>query len=158
MGAPSRPTGGLDLSHLEGSVQQYFQQGLAPSTRKAYQSATRRFHNFCTKYNVWNPFPVSESLLCSFVAFLADDGLAPQTCKSYLAAVRNMQLSLGLPDPRDQSSLPVLKRVQAGISRTRMLRGAQARIRLPITINILEKICVHLSSSSDPERGWLHGQ
>ena len=35
--------------------------------------------------------------------------------KGYLAAVRNMQLSMCLPDPRDQSSLPVYKRVQVGI-------------------------------------------
>ncbi len=59
-----------------------------------------------------NPFPVSESLLCAFVAFLADEGMAPQTCKSYLVAVSNIQLSLSLPDPREHSSLPILKRVQ----------------------------------------------
>ena len=47
-------------------------------------------------------------------AYLADQGLAPQTCRSYLAAVRSMQISLGLPDPRDHSSMPILKRVQDG--------------------------------------------
>ena len=71
----------------------------------------KRFHGFCVKFNVVNPFPVTEQLLRSFVSFLADEGLAPQTGKSYLAAVRNMQISLGLPDPRESSSLPVLKRV-----------------------------------------------
>lgn len=69
----------------------------------------KRFHNFCVKYSVNNPFPVTEQLLCSFISFLADEGLAPQTCKAYLLAVRNMQISLGLPDPREHSSLPVLK-------------------------------------------------
>ena len=137
---------------MEDSVQFYFQQGLVPSTQKAYQAATRRFHNFCMKYNLMNPFPVTEKLLCSLIAFLANEGLAPQTCKSYLAAVRNVQLSLGLPDPREQSSLPVLKRVQAGISRARMLKGAQARIRLPITIHILEKLFDQHMASSNPER------
>ena len=84
-----------------------------------------------------------------FVSFLAIEGLAPQTCKSYLAAIRNMQISLGLPDPREQSSLPVLKRVQAGISRTRMLRGATSRIRLP---TLLSQLHDSLMSSSNPEK------
>ncbi len=79
------------------------------STGSSPKAAICRFHTFCAKYNVWNPFPVSEKLLCSFVAYLTNDGLAPQTCKSYLAAViylatvRNIQLSLGLPDPRENN-------------------------------------------------------
>ena len=95
------------------------------------------------------PFPLSEKLLCSFAAYLADQGLAPQTGKSYLSALRSMQISLGLPDPRDQSSLPILKRVQAGISRARLLTGSPPRVRLPITITVLSAI---LTSSSDPDR------
>ena len=31
-----------------------------------------------------NPFPVMEHLLCCFAAFFADQGLTPQTGKSYL--------------------------------------------------------------------------
>ena len=34
--------------------------------------------------------------------------------------MRNMQLSLGLPDPQDHSSLPRLRRVLASISHTRL--------------------------------------
>ena len=75
--------------------------GLAPFPLKSYHTAMKRFGNFCVKFNVLNPFPVNETLLCSFAAYLADEGLAPQTGKSYLAAVRNMPLSLGLPDPRE---------------------------------------------------------
>lgn len=71
--------------------------------------------------------------MCCFASFLAGEGLAPQTGKSYLAAVRSMQISLGLPDPREQSSLPILKRMQAGISRARMRKGPKSRVRLPIT-------------------------
>lgn len=37
-----------------------------------------------------------------------------ETGKSYLSTLRSMQISLGLPDPREQSSLSILKRVQAG--------------------------------------------
>lgn len=134
------------------SVRHYFQLGLAPSTQKMYQAAMKRFHAFCLKYSIATPFPLTEQLLCSFAAFLADQELAPQTIKSYLAAVRNMQISLGLPDPKDQSSMPMLRRVQAGIARLRMGKGSRARVRLPITPRILEKIQQSLSSSPDPDK------
>ena len=137
---------------MAASVQQYFEQGLAPSTRRSYDAAMRRFHTFCVKYNVVSPFPVSEYTLCCFAAYLAEEGLAPQTAKSYLAAVRNMQLSLGLPDPRDHSSLPVLRRVLAGITRVRLNRQQVQRVRLPITASVLLKIHDTLMRSSHPDK------
>ena len=70
---------------------------------------------------------------------MAEGGLAPQTVKSYLAAIRNTQLSLGLPDPREQSSLPVLKRVLAGISRSRLGHGQPSRVRLSVTAVLLRR-------------------
>ena len=51
----------------------------------------------------------SEHLLCSFAAHLAYQGLSPQSIKTYLSAVRSVQISLGFPDLRDRSSLPYLK-------------------------------------------------
>ena len=137
---------------MASSVQHYFKHGLAQSTQKSYAVATRRFHAFCVKFNVCTPFPVSENLLCCFAAHLADEGLAPQTTKSYLAAVRNLQISLGLPDPRDQSSLPILKRVLAGISRARLAHQLPPRVRLPITGSLLTRIHTALHSSSHPEK------
>ena len=98
-----------------------------------------------------DPFPVSEMVLCSFAASLADQGLSPQTIKSYLAGVRNVQLSLGLPDPRAQSSLPILHRVQAGISRA-SLGTTSARVRLPITPPLLRQICRCLEATMHSER------
>ena len=53
-------------------------------------------------YNLWT--------LC-FAAHITDQGLAPQTIKGYLSAIHNTQISLGFPGPREQSSLPLLKRV-----------------------------------------------
>ena len=156
---PSQPIirlnyGRLDISAMGPSIQRYFQYGLAPSTQKTYQAAIKRFHTFCFHYNVTQPFPLTEQLLCSFAAYLADQGLAPQTGKSYLSALRNMQISLGLhvPDPRDQSSLPILKRVQAGISRAKVFKGSPPRIRLPITVPILEAIHQSLVMSTNPDK------
>ena len=115
----------------------------------------RRFTSFCDRYQVQDPFPVTERLLCSFAAFLGDEGLAPQTVKSYLAAIRNTQLSLGLPDPREQTALPVLRRVLAGISRSRIGRSRPARLRLPMTAPLLRDIRSELERSANPERGVL---
>ena len=80
------------------SVRRYFQEGLAPATQKTYGAALKRFHTSCTTYSITTPFPVTEHLLCCFAAYLADQGLAPQMGRSYLSAVRNMQISFGLPD------------------------------------------------------------
>ena len=63
-----------------------------------------------------------------------------------------MQISLGLPDPRDHSSLPILRRVQAGISRVRVFKGSPPRIRLPITGHILEAIHRSLATSANPDK------
>ena len=134
------------------SVQNYFSQGLAQSTRRSYDTAMRRFHAFCVRFNMHTPFPVSEYVLCCFAAYLADEGLAPQMVKCYLAAVRSMQLSLGLPDPRDHSSLPMLKRVLAGISRAKLGQPSTARPRLPITGPVLLHLHDALVRSSRPEK------
>ena len=109
----------------------------------------RRFCSFCERFGISTPFPVTEQLLCSFVPYLADKRALTSDCKIVAAAVRNAQLSLGLPDPRETSAFPILKRVQAGVSR---LRLDSARVRLPITAELLSRIRVALRTSSDPER------
>ena len=63
-----------------------------------------------------------------------------------------MQIVLGLPDPRDHSSLPVLKRVQAGICRVRLLKGTPPRIRLPITAPVLDQMRRALDRSAHPNK------
>ncbi len=145
----------LDLSCLAPSIQRYFHGWLASSTQKTYGAALRRFYTFCTTFNVSTPFPVTEHLLCTFASFLADQGLAPQTGKAYISAVQSMQISLGLQDPREQSSLPILRGIQAGISRARMGKGHPSRICLPITARVLEQIRLGLASSSHPHKGPL---
>ena len=151
-GPAAGPPGGLDVSSLAGSMQQYFLAGLAPSTHQTYRTAMKRFNAFCTTYHITNPFPLTEHLMCYYASFLADQGLATQTVKGYLSALRNMQISLGLLDPREQSSMPLLKRVQAGIARTRKAKGNPTRVRLPITPHLLRRIRQVLSRSDHSER------
>ena len=94
---------------------------------------------------------MTEMTLCSFAAYLADQHLSPQTIKSYLAGIRNVQLSLGLPDPRDQSSLPILHRVQTGIRRA-SLGTTPARVRLPVTPSLLQPLQQYLEATVHEER------
>ena len=140
------------MSDLASSVQGYFRAGLASSTQTSYKAALKRFHTFCSQYSVMTPFPVTEQILCYISAYLAQQGLAPQTGKAYLSAVRSMQISLGLPDPRDHAAMPILKRVQAGIRPARMLQDVPPRIKLPITIGILNKVNQYLLASERPDR------
>ena len=139
-GAPARHEQRLDLASLDGAVQFFSEKGVAESTRKTYQSAARRFHNFCVSYNVHAPFPVSERLLTYFATYLAQQGLKERSIRTYIAAVRYLQLTLGLPDPRD-SSLPHLRLILTGIKRSQAEEGSYAaRPRLPITPVILRRI------------------
>ena len=67
----------------------------------------------------------------------------------------SMQVSLGLPDPRHQSSLPMLKRVQAGIQRVRPLVVPASSTRLPTSASVMERIRGQLESSSNPHKELL---
>ena len=60
------------------------------------QSGSRHYLSFCVKFCILRPFPVIESILSHFVAFLFESRL---TVKNYLAAVRYAQIALGLEDP-----------------------------------------------------------
>ncbi|KAL5488697.1 hypothetical protein EMCRGX_G017678 [Ephydatia muelleri] len=137
------PGGGLDLALQSGcGSSALFSPRLSLINAQVIRLGLRRFYSFCTKYDVFTPFPVTEKLLCYFAAALANEGLAPQTIKCYLSGVRSMQISLGLPPPRDQSSLPILKRVLDGIRRSTAAQagGRPRKIRLPITAAVLRGI------------------
>ena len=88
----------MDIAQLDTTVYQYCLGGLASSTKKTYQAAIKRFRLFCNKYNIAQPFPVYELLLCRFCAEMAIQGLAPATLKTYLSGIRNAQN--GFPEAR----------------------------------------------------------
>lgn len=133
----------MDLSHLDEAVQFFSEKGVAASTQSVYQASLRKFSYFCSLFNIVSPFPVSESILCYFASYLATIHLSPQTIKTYLAGIRHTQIRLGLPEPKEFSSLSRLKLIQAGITRVHALAPPsqrQTRIRLPITPAILHGI------------------
>ena len=83
-----------------------------------------------------SPYPVTESTLMLFIAHRHNEGLSPGTMKSYLAAVRHEQVSIGLGDPHI-AQMPQLEYVLKGAKR---LTTAGTRKRLLITPTILRQI------------------
>jgi len=96
---------GLDIRDLDPAAQHFCEQGITTTTRKTYQFILPRFTDFCSRYNVLTSFPESESLLCYYASFLATDRLSPQV---YLDAIHYMQITMGLPEPQEFSSMPRL--------------------------------------------------
>ena len=94
---------------------------------------------FYAKYQVAQPFPVTERVLAGFVAHLHEAQLAPGTVKSYLAAVGHMQIALGLGDP-NIGAMPKLEYVVKGLKRTH--QPYTPHTCLPITLAILRDLQV----------------
>ena len=59
----------MEMQELDQVVQRYFAAGLARATHKTYQSAECRYLEFCSSFSILT-LPISESILCSFVACL----------------------------------------------------------------------------------------
>ena len=121
------PGHSLDLHSLDGAVQAYFAAGLAKSTHQTYKTAGKRYTDFCRNFAL-NPFPVTEPILCYFVACLGQQGLAPTTIKTYLSGVHQMQIAAGYPDI-NLPLQPRLHQVLKGVERLHGIRGASARPR-----------------------------
>ena len=141
--APQQQTG-LELASLDSVVQGYFEAGLAPSTRKTYQSRINHFYKCCATYQIPTPLPVTQSTLCYFISALAKDRLAYSTIKSYLSAVRYLHILHNLPEPRS-IPMPKLSLVEQGIRKS----SHKSTPRLPIGPDILRQIRALWSPSAD---------
>ena len=89
------------------------------------------------------PFPLSESMLCYFVAMLSFQGLAVQSIKTYVSAVKHENVAQGSPD---LTHTPHLRQVMLGVSRLQpKLRRSAPRPCLPITVHLLRGLFKHWS-------------
>ena len=98
--------------------------------------------------------PLSESVLCRFVALLFSEGLSYSTIRQYLSATRYHQLIEGGPDP-SYHSLHRLHYVLRGCRRS--LPTAVRSPRLPITPSILRllyKCWSHYADDYDTVSMW----
>ena len=108
-------------------IHHLLQQALAPTTRCSYDAAQRRYLLFCTNINT-SPLPVNDTLLCCYVASLANEKLRFQIIMS------------GFGDP-DMSSMPVLEYLLKGVKREQAKHNPEStHSRLPITPAILRSL------------------
>ena len=108
----------LDIPELDNLVQYYFEQGLSTSTHKTYKTGIKKFDKFCKKHKITNPLPVDQRLLCYYITYLAQQGMADSTIRVYLSALRHHHIAYDIPEP-DCTKMPKLKLVNSGIRRTK---------------------------------------
>ena len=105
---------------------------------------------FCERFDL-TPLPVEETCLLRFVAFLFQESLCHQTIRSYLCAVRHLQISQSMPDP-SLASMPRLTYALKGVQRETPI--CQRRRRLPITPEHLQRI-YQVWAQGSPDRDKL---
>ena len=98
----------------------------------------KRYLEFCKTYNC-EALPGSELTLAYCAASLTKT-LQRTSVRTYMSAVWNLHLELGLPYPDKPAIL--LTRVMRGISRS----DSQQRGRLPITVPLLRELCQRLEA------------
>ena len=103
---------------------------------RSYRSGCSRFVSSCNNMKL-SPFPLCESTLCCFVAFLVNQHLTLGTIWHYLSALRLHQIAGGGCDP-SMADMPRLHDVLRGTART--ARGTTHPLRLPITIDTLVRL------------------
>ena len=116
----------------------YFCNGLTAATQRSYNSAKRRYTQFCQSQGL-RPTPASEHQLCQYVSCLAMDNLCHNTIKCYLSAVRHLHIADGLGDP-GISKMARLEQVLRGIKSMQARGKVKERQRLPISIELLHKM------------------
>ena len=121
---------------MDGDVQALFVQGVSPSTLAAYSSGIRRYSIFCKQFRL-QPLPLSDTLLCRFVAVLHRQELSPSTVRLYLSSLRFLQISQGEADP-SLANFPQLHYVIKAVRRSHPI--SRRPTRLPITPTILRHL------------------
>ena len=120
------------------------------STKRSYDSAQRRYLNFCTR-GKFAPLPITQKTLHRYVVFLAQEGLAHTSIKSYLSALRQLQIAQGMQDPF-KTAMPMLEQVVKGIKVRQGKEGRKPHKKLPITPVILRQVRAHWEAKrEDPE-------
>ena len=129
---------------MDATVQELLESGVAPSTASAYRSGARRYNSFCTRTGL-TAFPLTETVVCRFVAHLHQSQLSLSSIRLYLSAIRFFQIAYGFGNPHLES-FHRLHYVVRGVARTQPRSGRASR--LPITVEILQHLRRAWSSHS----------
>ena len=129
---------------MDATVQTLLESGVAPSTASAYRSGVRRYKSFCTETGL-SAFPLTETVVCRFVAHLHQAQLSLSSIRLYLSAIRFSQIAYGNGNPHLET-FDRLHYVVRGVARTQPRSGRTSR--LPITVEILQHLLRAWSSHS----------
>lgn len=127
------------------TLKELWSASIAPSTRRSYNTGFDKYLQFLLLagiiISVHIPtLPVSEEYLIQFVAYCYSSDIAYSTIKLYICGVRHICLERNIPYPNTHE-MPRLHSVLNGVKR---LRTRPAKTRLPITFDILERMCKYL--------------
>lgn len=135
---------------LTTAVKELVQRSLASTTRAQYECGYQSYTVFLRMSGVvWNQNtempPLTEESLMHFATHCFKSlKLKYSTIKLYICGIRYRYLEAGVPnvfDNRGSANLPRLESVYRGIKRS---ETKVKKIRLPITVDILRKICIKL--------------
>ena len=119
-------------------AQQYYNNGLAPTTRSTYAAGQQRYTAFCRSISV-HPIPATEQILLFFATHLATTNISHATIKVYLSAIRQLHVAQGSLQYFNQQLTPRLQQTLKGIQKTQTATNPP-RPRLPITVDIMQDI------------------
>lgn len=113
---------------------------LAPASTQAYKRAWSIYRHFANKFNIGNDLPLTQDVLALFISFLFAERYAASSIVSFISSIAYIHRINNLPD--NTSSFLVQKM----LSPCRKTRPS-LDIRLPITIEVLHKVCDALEYS-----------
>ena len=87
----------LGVSGLDRLADSLIGKGVTDSTLRSYAAGRRRYLDFCAQFNL-QPLPLREVIRLRFVAHLASLSQSHQTVRSYISAIRHMQIVSGMSD------------------------------------------------------------
>ena len=137
------PSTSIDLPFLQLKAKEFYSHGLAASTKSTYSAGQLRFTTFCKELKL-SALPATEATLLLFVSYLATHNISHTTIKVYLSAVRHLHVSAGMHTFFNNQLTPRLQLTLKGVQKSQA-STQPPRIRLPITLEILERIKTLLS-------------
>ena len=130
---------------LTDTISTLWDAAVSKGTSSVYQAGFRAYCVFLTLHAItWITVvpPISEDLLIYFVAYCIHGlKIKASTIKSYLCGVRFHYLRAGFNNPLESPEGQVYMRLHTILTGAKKIHGQQRRPRLPITYNILHRMC-----------------
>lgn len=117
--------------------------------RRTYAAAIKKFKSFRDLYKLQHIWPVPLSDLLYFIAFLSLEGLSASSVNTFISAIAHVHKIQNIQETNTNSFL--VRKAIEGLRREN--GGSNLDIRLPITIDLLDKIlsCLHSICSNTYE-------